>query len=293
VEGRAMTHDGLERPLAWPGTFSGGGMKLILLVLGLLHLQVQDARAWGSEGHSIVAEIAQRNLSPAARARLAELLPNSASLASLSTWADDIRPIFDKSFNWHFVSIPLDQTNYDPDRDCLDTPRGDCVINAIDRFTKTLSDRSIDLDTRRDALKYLVHFVGDLHQPLHTVKDFLGGNRFDVRFFVDPRKKITEATDLHAVWDTGLIRASFWSWGGYVDFLEAKWLPGRDIQALTSGTPIDWVLDAHRIAIHVAFDVDENTTLGEDYLQTARPHLDRQLAIAGLRLARILNEALK
>src|SRR5262245_2559055 len=201
-----MTHDGLERSVASLGTtIRERGMKVILLVLGLLHLQIQDARAWGSEGHSIVAEIAQRNLSPAARAQIAELLPNGASLASLSTWADDIRPIFDKSFNWHFVSIPLDQTDYDPIRHCSDTPRGDCVINAIDRFTKILGDRSAPIDTRREALKYLVHFVGDLHQPLHTVKDFLGGNQFEVRFFVDPRKKTIEDTNLHAVWDTGLI----------------------------------------------------------------------------------------
>src|SRR5262249_11134085 len=151
-------------------------------------------------------------------------------------------------YNWHFVSIPLDQTDYDPMRDCSDTPRGDCVINAIDRATKTLGDRSASIDSRRDSLKYLIHFVGDLHQPLHTVKEFVGGTRFNVAFFVDPRKKTTEATDLHAVWDTGLIRASFWSWGSYVDFLKARWLPGRNIEALASGTPIEWTRDAHQIA---------------------------------------------
>jgi nuclease S1 len=269
-------------------------MRITCLILGLLVLQHQEVKAWGAEGHSIVAEIAQRNLSPTARARIAELFPNGASAASLSFWADEIRDSLDQSNNWHFVSIPLDQTNYDENRDCFATPRGDCVIKAIERVRKTLADSSALVSTRREALKFLVHFVGDLHQPLHTVKDRGGGAGFLLRFFVNVPKRETVATNLHWVWDTGLIRASFRSWGSYVDFLEDRWLPGRNVDELTRGTTVEWALDAHRVAIDVAFaSITPGSELGEEYLERARPHLDRQLAVAGLRLALILNETLK
>jgi hypothetical protein len=267
-------------------------MRMICLILGLLVLQHQQVRAWGAEGHSIVAEIAQRNLTPAARARVAELFPNGASAASLSFWADDIRDTLEESTNWHFVDIPLDQTNYDENRDCPATPKGDCVIKAIERVKKTLADSSAPVSTRREALKFLVHFVGDLHQPLHTVDG--GGTGLHVTFFVNVPRKVKVTTTLHWIWDTGLIRASFRGWQSYLDFLEDKWLPGRNVDELTRGTTVEWVLDAHRIANDVAFpSVTTGSELAEEYLEKARPHLDRQLAVAGLRLARILNEALK
>ena len=269
-------------------------MRAICLVLGLLVLQHQEVKAWGTDGHSIIAEIAQRNLTPAARARIAELFPNAASAASLSFWADDIRETVEELSNWHFVSIPLNQTNYDENRDCPATPRGDCVINAIERVKKTLADPFAPVSTRRDALKFLVHFVGDLHQPLHTVDDLFGGTGLQVTFFVNVPKKAKVPTTLHWIWDTGLIRASFRGWGSYLDFLEDTWLPGRNVDELTRGTTVEWALDAHQIAIDVAFaSITTGSELGEEYLKKARPHVDRQLAVAGLRLARILNETLK
>jgi len=269
-------------------------MRMICLILGLQVLKHQQVKAWGAEGHSIIAEIAQRNLTPAARARIAELFPNGASAASLSFWADDIRETLEESSNWHFVDIPLNQTNYDENRDCPATPRGDCVIKAIERVKKTVADSSAPISTRREALKFLVHFVGDLHQPLHTVDDFVGGTTFHVTFFVNVPKKATVPTTLHWIWDTGLIRASFRSWGSYLDFLEDKWLPEQNVDELTRGTTVEWALAAHQIAIDVAFaSITTGSELGEEYLQRARPHVDRQLAVAGLRLARILNESLK
>ena len=269
-------------------------MRVFCLILGLLVLQHQQVKAWGTEGHSIIAEIAQRNLTPAARARIAELFPNEASAASLAFWADDIRDTLDESTNWHFVDIPLSQTNYDENRDCPATPKGDCVIKAIERVKKTLADSSAPVDARREALKFLVHFVGDLHQPLHTVENHFGGTTFHVTFFVNVPKKAKVPTTLHWIWDTGLIRASFRGWQSYLDFLEDKWLPGRNVDELTRGTTVEWVLDAHQIAIDVAFgSTTAGSELDEEYLEKARPHVDRQLAVAGLRLARILNEALK
>ena len=96
------------------------------------------------------------------------------------------------------------------------------------------------------------------------------------------------------VWDVGLIRSMFWDWGGYVDYLETDWLPAHNDPALDAGTPVDWALEAHKAARDVVVaGVTMNAHLGADYLAAVRPTLDRQLAVAGLRLARTLNEALK
>jgi hypothetical protein len=96
------------------------------------------------------------------------------------------------------------------------------------------------------------------------------------------------------VWDVGLIRSIFWDWGGYVDYLETDWLPAHNDPGLDSRTPVDWALEAHKAARDVVVaGVTMNDHLGADYLAAVRPTLDRQLAVAGLRLARTLNEALK
>jgi hypothetical protein len=255
----------------------------------LLSSLPREARTWGEEGHSIVAEIAQRRLTPEARAKVREILGGDVSLGSIASWPDDVRDLIGKSYNWHFVDIPLSATDYDPARDCQDSPRGDCIINAIERNRRTLSDPLASAKDRAEALKFIVHFVGDIHQPLHTVKDFVGGNLFPVTYFVDPLKRKKEPTNLHAVWDVGLIRSMVWDWGAYVSRLEDEWLPGKDLSALAGGTPVDWALEAHKAAIEVAFTVQPNADLGDAYLALTRPIVDRQLALAGIRLARTLN----
>src|SRR5262249_43936332 len=153
--------------------------------------------------------------------------------------------LFGKSSNWHFVDIPLANMDYDPARDCQDTPRGDCIINAIERNKQILGDPLFSSKDRLEALKYIVHFVGDIHQPLHTVKDYVGGNQYPVKFFIDPAKKKKEQTNLHAIWDSNLIRTTVWDWGAYVTRLEEEWLPGKDVGTLSRGTPIQWALEAH------------------------------------------------
>jgi hypothetical protein len=255
---------------------------------------VHNAHSWGSEGHAIVAEIAQRLLTPVASAKIQEILGGNISLASIASWSDDVRLLRPKTNNWHFVDIPLDLTDFDPTRDCKETPKGNCVIKAIEQHRATLSDPAASAVDRKEALMFLVHFAGDLHQPLHTVKDFMGGNLLKVTFFVEPSKKKREKTNLHVVWDTHLIKARFFDWGAYVTFLIDNWFPGKDLTALGQGTPMDWAVAAHRIAIDVAFNnVEQDDDLGAEYLEMSAPLVDQQLALAGIRLAGILNDVLK
>lgn len=182
--------------------------------------------------------------------------------------------------------------NYDPARDCEETPKGDCIINAIERNKKTLENSNAPAVLRREALMFIVHFIGDLHQPLHTVKDDVGGNTFPVNSFVDPAKKKVETTNLHSAWDSNLIRVTTWAWGSYVTLVE-NWLNGKDSAALSTGTPVEWALDAHKAAVNVGFTVKRGAMLDEDYLKLAQPVVNQQLALAGVRLAHILNGALK
>lgn len=263
-----------------------------LLFLGLGLAFHSPARAWGEEGHSIIAEIAQRRLNDKAVARVAAILGRGVSLASVSAWADDVRSARPETYNWHFVDIPLAANAYVPARDCPPTRRGDCVVAAIARLLATLRDTAATPTQLRESLRYLVHFVGDIHQPLHTLQEDQGGNQFPVRLFTDPRKRGKLPTNLHAAWDVGLIRVYYYAWGSYVDFLETSWLPGRDAAALASGTVEDWVLESHAKAVSVAYAATKGADLDDAYIAAARPVIDHALGAGGLRLARLLNEAL-
>jgi hypothetical protein len=133
---------------------------------------------------------------------------------------------------------------------------------------------------------YLVHFVGDLHQPLHVIErdNDAGGNRLAVTFFDAP-------TSLHMVWDIGIIEKRARDWGEYVRILERDWLPHKDIRSLQAGSPVEGALEAHAAAVQVAYVLLTDLKLGDSYYQQSLPIVDRQLALAGIRLARLLNEA--
>jgi hypothetical protein len=136
--------------------------KLVITCLIQLALLAQ-AHAWGPEGHSIVAEIAQRRLTPEAAAKVREILGENASLASIASWADDYRALHLDSADWHFVDIPLAADDYKEGGDCAQTPQGDCVIHELARGLRDLTDPASSAAQRGDALKFIVHLVGDVN----------------------------------------------------------------------------------------------------------------------------------
>jgi hypothetical protein len=246
---------------------------------------LNQAFSWGSSGHSIIAEIAQHRLDPRVLAQIEQLLGRQVSIASIASWADDITQQRRDTVNWHFVNIPYDATTYDAAHDCQPNPKGDCVIKAIERSLATLKKPSAPKDQRAEALKFLVHFVGDVHQPLHTIdRNDAGGSKLAVVFFDTPMS-------LHMVWDVGIIDHRTYDWGEYVRILEHNWLPGKDTCALERGDPVAWALQAHAAAVNVAYVLPEDLKVGEAYYQQSLPTVDQQLALAGIRLARVLNEA--
>jgi hypothetical protein len=260
-------------------------LRIGVLTLFLAIAPLHQAQGWGAAGHAVIAEIAQRRLAPDVLRKVKRLLGGEVSLASIAGWADQGALLRPNTVNWHFVNIPYGAKGYEPARDCKQTPRGDCVINAIQRAQSVLSDKSIHKQTRAEALMYLVHFVGDVHQPLHCVdRNDAGGSKLTVTFF-DTRMS------LHAVWDYGIIDRRTFDWGEHVRQLEQSWFPGKDIRALARGEPTDWAWEAHLVAVDVAYVVPEDLKLAESYYERSLPVVDRQLALAGIRLARLVNEA--
>jgi hypothetical protein len=167
-----------------------------IFLCGVAH--AVPALAWWDAGHQIVANIAERRLTPAAKRETNELLAleHQRHLSSIASWADDIRRDRHETASWHFVDIPLDASRYDPARDCKD---GDCVVVQIVRFAHVLADPHAKPRARLEALKFVVHFVGDIHQPLHCENHGdHGGNDVHVGWFGKP-------TNLHAVWDGSII----------------------------------------------------------------------------------------
>src|SRR5262249_33526538 len=149
------------------------------------------------------------------------------SLASIASWADDVRPQRPATSNWHFVDIPLTSDAYEPARDCKDDPnKGDCIVAELDRVKNEL--RCASGDKKIEALKFPVTCVGDIPQPLHTILEDQGGNLIQVDLFTHGLICTGSCSPththmkFHAAWDTGLIEKTVWDWGAYVDRLESK-----------------------------------------------------------------------
>jgi len=272
---------------------------------------IGQALAWGQEGHSIIAEIAQVRLSPQAAKAVGELL-NGHSLASAANWADDFRDKHHDTTNWHFADIPLTSDTYVPIRDCkANADAGDCVVAELDRLKIDLrcapNVETFDPPTHEkrnpkiEALKFAVHFIGDIHQPLHDIGEDQGGNLILVDLFAHGLicKGSCIPTHMHMkfheAWDTGLIKKAVWNWGAYVDRLEAGdgWLNSAEAKQkdIDDGTPRDWAIETHHAAQAAWNALPENYVLDDNYFNKALPILDRQLGVAGLRLARFLNDA--
>lgn len=245
------------------------------------------ALGWGPEGHSLVARIAYEQLKPAARERVAAILAPGQTLASVASWADEVRRSRPESAPWHYIDIPIDKPHLDMARDC---PKGDCVISKIADLRKTLQDEATSAGQRREALMFLVHFVGDMHQPLHcSDHQDRGGNSVRVQFF-------DRQTNLHSVWDSGLL-------GRLPKEDELFPVLSRESERhagkWAKGSVEDWAEQAHKAAQKVVYGklpkVADGTPvpLSESYERLADPLVKVQIEKAGARLAAVLNADLR
>jgi nuclease S1 len=252
-------------------------------VLGLALLVATPAAAWGPVAHRVIARVAARHLSPAARREAARLL-GGESLADVAYWADEIRERRPETARWHYVDIPLRADDYQPSRDCRQTPRGDCIIAALERERAALGDPSASSARRTEALRFVVHLVGDLHQPLHCADDDdRGGNTVKVVLLGVP-------ATLHGVWDGGLLAVSGLTERAWVERVAGR--TRTDLRTLGRGTIVEWALETHRAAVQHAYVIPRSHRLGARWVDANEPVVEGQLALAAVRLARVLNQAL-
>lgn len=282
------------------------------LALGLLFqiMLIPSAHAWGPTGHRVVAEIAQRHLTPAAQAKVSSIL-GGRTLADVANWPDELRsdPRFDKYKPLHFATVPDGIASY---RDSKKAPCGDLVvaIDALIAFLRTgsrealhsvkaLSDKSdgtaqgacnpqeTDTISPDTALRFLVHLMGDLHQPLHVGGTDLGGNKVSVDW-LDRWK-----SNLHSIWDDEMVDFERFDYTEYARFLDraseadaARWLTGDTIsyadEAIAMRSKLYQFPDdsAGKAPVH---------KISYKYIGAQRDRMREQLLKGGLRLAKVLN----
>lgn len=250
-------------------------MKLLIGLL--LSVSSITALAWGSDGHKVVALIAQSQLSPKARLEIDRLLAvePGETLETVSTWADEHRN--PATAAWHYVNFPRDSCQFNAARDC---PNGKCVVGAIEEQSAVLASKAPD-EQRLVALKYLVHFVADVHQPLHAgYADDRGGNSYQLQAFM-------RGANLHALWDSGLIKNLNLESNALTAKLLAMGAPtgGRDLSAAHAAE------ESCRIVGTEGFYPDRK--VGMDYIEKFTPVAEQRLRLAGDRLAGMLNSILK
>lgn len=311
------------------------GYAIVILLAALAF--ASPAWAWGCEGHQVIALIAEQNLTPHARAMALKTLAASPispdlrrfcrsegldAFADSSTWADDERSVQPQTGPWHYIDIPLGVSHGSLRKYCPSSTG--CVATAIRHQVAVLRNPRATARERADALRYVIHLVGDLHQPLHTVtNDDLGGNCVPVTFQGQAPMETnvqwaTYRPNLHAVWDYGIIVAH---WPGLTSRQVAERLESRYKSRIAAwkSQPIDlsaWIWQSHRLAQTVAYgrlpvkipvQVPEpvtscngddhisarmlklHETLGAAYVKAASAVVQLQLARAGARLADVLN----
>ncbi len=259
--------------------------RALRLLACIALLLASPAWAWGPGGHRIVAELAERELEPATRVRLHALLAHTraGTLADVANRADDLRNDPRERARWratsklHFVNFADASCRYDARRDCAG---GHCVVAAIDLYAQRLADRETSADARADALAMLVHFVADVHQPLHAgYRRDAGGNRYQVRH--DGR-----GTNLHALWDTPVLARGRDGWQRRADALARTPLPRVD------GTAAGWAEESCRLTRDAGI-YPARRRIDDAYLARMRPLAERRLREAAARLARLLERALQ
>jgi len=259
----------------------------------LLGIATTQSWAWGKEGHRLTALVAEAYLTPETKAQIVELL-GKESLADVAPWADEYRTSHPETAPWHFVDIPRSADAYDRNRDCPvsatdpKSPWRDCAPDRILYFEGRLGDVSLSRSERAIALKFLVHLIGDIQQPFHAMGDDRGGNNIKVSFL---GASVCDAysCNLHGVWDDSMIEERGLSEPKYTALLLQE-IKENNWEKLSGGSPTAWANISHQYAVKAY--APNGALLMHDYYNEEIKVVDSQLALGGLRLARVLNRIL-
>ncbi len=278
---------------------TSGCIPAWLVLIGAWSLMPGSAVAWHANGHMIMTQIAYDDLTPAARQEVDRLIvvlagyaPERGHAVTASLWADDLRHQGLEAFSgWHYVDLP-----YNPGHLArVAPPRDENVVWAIGEATSALRGDAGDLP-KAMMLRFLLHFVGDLHQPLHCASRFTaehpegdrGGNDFPIRH---------QYQDLHAYWDHGA--------GAFPELDVGDWplavrrhadellraVPRSAVPEWRVSEPEKWAQESHRVAVTAVYDgIEEGAAPSAEYAARARQVVRRRLALGGYRLGALLNE---
>jgi nuclease S1 len=279
----------------------------LALTSSLIHPRA--AYAWGDDGHKVVALIAQHHLAPTAKSQVDAMLAadtdnlTAHDIASEATWADKFRQRHRGTASWHFTDIEISAPDLNmacggrkplPAGTVASNGPPDCVVDKIEQFAAELAAPGTDAEERLVALKFVLHFVGDLHQPLHSADNGdKGGNA--VMIMVDGFAHRSK-DELHGFWDTQFVDALARPPAALATQLLAQITP-EQVTEWQKGTPEDWAMEAFKIAVDDVYGqppLAKGTLqrLDAAYAKRAEKDVALQLSRAGVRLAAVLNRAL-
>jgi S1/P1 Nuclease len=311
-------------------------MSLLVAAVLASSLVAPTAHAWGCKGHQTVALIAEKHLTPEAKEFVFSLLSTnpvdpqlkrycgsavSDPMGDASTWADDVRGER-KNGPWHYIDIPRGAARGPIEAFC---GKEGCVVSAIAEQLAILKDKSANGAKRAEALRYIIHFVGDLHQPLHsTTNADQGGNCVPLKYFRrDPHERGHGfSPNLHSIWDSAILERDSEGAdpGEYAEMLEGTFAGSIEGWQKAGIHVDDWVWESHEYAESTVYGgllpkiaiepnvlvrscTDDNNighrllhqhiTAGEAYQEQSAPVVEHRVTQAGVRLAMMLNDAAK
>jgi hypothetical protein len=243
--------------------------------------------SWGRTGHRTIGKLAGNHLNPKAQDAVQELLGNE-SLADVASWADEVRSkeAYRKTGSWHFLNLPLG-LNYTDFQKQVINMTDENVYSALLQAEKTLKNPAAPKETQVEALKFLVHFVGDLHQPMHISRaEDKGGNTIQLNYE-------DKGTNLHSLWDTKLLEKQGLSY----EQLASKYdnVPAKTITQWQKDPLMKWLWESYEISSKLYAEVDQMSSrkIDDAYYQKHLPSIEVRIQQAGIRLAGVLNRIYK
>jgi len=255
-------------------------LNRMILMLAIV-LVANTSFAYGPIGHRAVAKIAESYLTDTAKQQIKELLDGDG-IVIVATYADDIKSDrkYDYTQMWHYVNAE-DGESYEQSHK---NPKGD-IITGINKCIEVLKDNKSSKEEKAFRLKLLVHFIGDLHQPLHCGRaEDMGGNKIKVKWF-------RKSSNLHRVWDSDLIDGKKMSYSEIAATMKRP--PYIDAKKIASGDVISWYNESKELSYKVYNSVKPDESLSYAYSYKYYPIVKQQLNYAGIRLAKVLNDIFK
>jgi hypothetical protein len=241
--------------------------------------------SWGGTGHKTVAKIAENHLTANTKLNVDALLAGQ-SMADVASWADGLRndPNYSNTSSWHYINAPLG-LSYEEFSKTVKAQGSTNVYGALLKCEDDIRSQTTTVQQKTDALKFIIHFVGDMHQPMHVSRaEDKGGNSIQMQFD-------GKGTNLHSLWDSGLINKKSETFEqmavGYDNATP------QEIAAWQSTDPIRWAYESYEISAKLYAEAEKDNKPGDAYYQQYLPVVQQRIEMAGIRLAGVLNELFK